>query len=221
MLLRDDSLPARELSASGILSASDVNTVSVLHPKSQRREHAMKQALKATLTCALVSGFLTAGTAIAAAQAPKNPPTPAQAITGTFTSLNQRIIAMAEDWPAEKYDFRLDAKATPPVRSFGEVLVHILSGNVYAAKAGRGEQANWDEIDTKTLPGKTEIVAALKKALADDTATLKGIPPERWATTLAPWLAVIEHDAEHYGQLIAYYRANGVIPPSSRPKGSK
>ena len=42
------------------------------------------------------------------------------------------------------------------------------------------------------------------------------IPPERFHTTLAPWLAVIEHNAEHYGQLIAYYRANGVVPPSSR-----
>jgi uncharacterized damage-inducible protein DinB len=177
----------------------------------------MKQAVKATLTCALVSGFLAAGTAIAAAQAPKTPPTPAQAITGTFVSLNQRIIAMAEDWPAEKYAFRLDDKATPPVRSFGEVLVHILSGNVYAAKAGRGEKASWDEIDVKTLPGKPEIVAALKKALADDQATLKATPADRWATTLAPWLSVIEHDAEHYGQLIAYYRANAVVPPSSRP----
>jgi len=181
----------------------------------------MKQAWKATFTCALVSGFLMATAALATAQAPKNPPTPGQAITDTFVRLNQQIIAMAEDWPAEKYGFRLDAKATPPVRSFGEVLVHILSGNAYAAKAGKGEKASWDEVDPKTLPGKTEIVAALKKSVADATATLKGIPEERWATTLAPWLGVIEHNAEHYGQLIAYYRANSVVPPASRPKASK
>jgi uncharacterized damage-inducible protein DinB len=180
----------------------------------------MKHARGAALTCALVSGFLLSAATIAGAQ-PKTPPTPAQAITATFTNLNQRILAMAEDWPAEKYEFRLDAKANPPVRSFGEVLVHILSGNAYAAKAGRGEKASWDEVDPQTLHGKAEIVAALKKSVDDATATLKGIPPEKFQTTLAPWLSVIEHDAEHYGQLIAYYRANSVIPPTSRPKDSK
>jgi hypothetical protein len=29
---------------------------------------------------------------------------------------------------------------------------------------------------------------------------------------------VMEHSAEHYGLLVAYYRANGIVPPSSRPK---
>jgi hypothetical protein len=27
---------------------------------------------------------------------------------------------------------------------------------------------------------------------------------------------VIEHAAEHYGQLVVYYRANGLVPPESR-----
>jgi DinB superfamily len=181
----------------------------------------MTQARPA-LTCALVSGFLIAAAAIAAAQTPpKAPPTPAQSITNNFVRLNQEILAMAQDWPAEKYDFRLDAKANPPVRSFGEVLVHVMSGNVYAAKIGRGEKANWDEIDPKTLQGKAAIVAAFKKSVDDSTAALKAIPPEKFQTTLAPWLSVIEHNAEHYGQLIAYYRANSVVPPSSRPKGSQ
>ena len=183
----------------------------------------MKQARGVMLTGVLVSGFLVTAATLATGQEGKSktPPTPAQSITGTFTSINNRIIAMAEDWPAEKYNFRLDPKANPPVRTFGEVLVHVLSGNVYAAKAGRGEQVQWDEIDPKTLPGKTEIVAALKKAQADATATLKATPPEKFATTLSPWLAVLEHDAEHYGLLIGYYRANSVVPPSSRPKGTK
>jgi hypothetical protein len=29
---------------------------------------------------------------------------------------------------------------------------------------------------------------------------------------------LIEHSAEHYGQLVVYYRANGLVPPESRPK---
>jgi hypothetical protein len=182
----------------------------------------MKQ-VRTTLICALTSVMVGAVAAVALAQNPpqKPPPTPAQAITATFTSLNQRILQMAEDWPEAKYGFRLDEKANPPVRSFGEVLVHIMGGNIHAAKRGRGEPSNWDEVDPKTLNGKAAIVAAYKKSMDDAIASLKAVPPEQFQKTLAPWLSVIEHNAEHYGQLIAYYRANGVVPPSSRKGGSQ
>jgi hypothetical protein len=29
---------------------------------------------------------------------------------------------------------------------------------------------------------------------------------------------VIEHSGEHYGQLVVYYRVNGMVPPDSRGK---
>src|SRR5262245_59120854 len=104
---------------------------------------------------ALTTVLVGAIAVLAAAQpAQKPPPTPAQALTNTLTSLNQRILEMAEDWPEAKYGFRLDEKANPPVRTFGEVVVHIMGGNIYAAKRGRGENAQWDEVDAKTLKGK-------------------------------------------------------------------
>jgi hypothetical protein len=28
----------------------------------------------------------------------------------------------------------------------------------------------------------------------------------------------LQHSSEHYGLLVAYYRANGLVPPESRPK---
>jgi hypothetical protein len=121
---------------------------------------------------------------------------------------------MAQDFPADKYDF----KPTKEVRSFGEVILHVLAGNVYVAKAGRGEQANWDELNPKDFKGKAEIVAALQKSITDAEATLKNTPEERFAKTLSPWMGVIEHSAEHYGQLVVYYRVNGMTPPESRPK---
>jgi hypothetical protein len=30
------------------------------------------------------------------------------------------------------------------------------------------------------------------------------------------WHVAIEHSAEHYGQLVVYYRANNLVPPDSR-----
>ena len=32
----------------------------------------------------------------------------------------------------------------------------------------------------------------------------------------AIWMSAIEHSAEHYGQLVVYYRANNLVPPDSR-----
>jgi len=123
---------------------------------------------------------------------------------------------MAKDFPEDKYGYH----PAEGVRSFGDVIVHIASGNVYAAKAGRGENVQWNELDVKDYKTKAAIVAVLEKSITDATATLKATPAENFNKTLAPWLSVIEHAAEHYGQLVVYYRANGLVPPESRPKNS-
>jgi uncharacterized damage-inducible protein DinB len=155
--------------------------------------------------------LLLLASALAFAQAPS---TPAKSFTAAFQDVNRRLLDMAKDFPEAKYGYR----ATKDVRSFGEIIVHVSSGNAYAAKAGRGEKANWDEIDPKGYTTKAAKVALLEKTIADADATLKAIPEDRWAKTVQPWLAVIEHAGEHYGQLVVYYRNNGMVPPESRPK---
>ena len=166
------------------------------------------------LIARLVSVLALVAAASAAAQAPRQPPTPGQQIKGNFVSVNKRLLEMAEDFPADKYDYR-PAKG---VRSFGEVIVHVTSGIVYAAKAGRGEKVQWDELDAKNYKTKDQIVGLLQKSIADANATLKSVPEDSFAKNLQPWLSVIEHSAEHYGLLVAYYRANGLVPPASRPQ---
>ena len=138
----------------------------------------------------------------------------ADSVRGHFISLNNRILEMAKDFPEDKYSFRL----RPEMRSFGEVIVHIASGNAYAAKAGRGENVNWDEIDPKDYKTKAEIVALMEKTIADANARLKALPDVSFSKTIEPWIGVTEHSAEHYGLLVGYYRANGIVPPTSRPK---
>jgi hypothetical protein len=155
--------------------------------------------------------------AISAPAQQKAPPSPAKQIGSTFAYVHKNILDMAQDFPAEKYDFRLK----PEMRSFGEVIVHVTSGVVYAAKEGRGENVNWDEIDAKNYKSKAEIVALLQKSIGDANATLKSLPEESFTKNLNPWLSVIEHSGEHYGLLVAYYRANGMVPPTSRPQPKK
>lgn len=156
------------------------------------------------------------GMAALVAQSGRPPATPAHQIDRTFSGVNAKVIAMAKDFPADKYDFRLK----PEMRSFGEVLVHIASGNAYAAKAGRGEKAKWEEFDAKNYAGKDAIVALVEKSAGDAEAVLKGLPEAAFAKSVQPWVGVLEHTAEHYGLLVAYYRANGIVPPDSRPTNS-
>ena len=144
----------------------------------------------------------------------QQPPTPAKSFSQAFGYVNHKILEMAEDFPEAKYGFRIAKES----RSFQEMLIHVASGNIYGAKAGRGEKVNWDELDPKKYATKAETVAALRKSIEDADATLKAVPEERFAKTVEPWLSVIEHAAEHYGQLVAYYRASGMVPPDSRPK---
>jgi hypothetical protein len=142
----------------------------------------------------------------------QQPKTPAEEVAGVFADVNRKVLDMAKDFPAEKYDYKL----RPEMRPFGAVIVHIASGNVFAAKAGRGEKVKWDELDPANYKTKEQAVALLEKSIADARATLKSRPAESFHQSVEPWLSVTEHAGEHYGLLVAYYRANGMVPPASR-----
>ena len=119
---------------------------------------------------------------VALSNARAQPGTPAQSFHAQFIDLNRRLLDMAKDWPADKYGYR----ATKDVRSVGEIIVHVASGNVYAAKAGRGEKVEWTELDPKNYKAKAEIVALLEKSINDATATLKATPDDRFTKTVQP-----------------------------------
>jgi DinB superfamily len=140
------------------------------------------------------------------------PKTAPQQLRSYFTAVDKEILEMAKDFPEDKYDFRLK----PEMRSFGEVIVHVASGNLYADKAGRGEKVKWDELNGKDYKTKAAIVALLEKAIGDSEGTLKGVSDESLTKSIEPWLGVLQHSSEHYGLLVAYYRANRLVPPASR-----
>jgi hypothetical protein len=139
--------------------------------------------------------------------------TPAEALQRNFDYINNKVLEMAEDFPADKYNYKLN----PEMRTFGAVIVHIASGNIYAAKAGVGEKVKWDEEDPATYPTKAACVELLKKSIASANRAIKA-NPEGPDKNLQPFLSVLQHSSEHYGLLVAYYRANGLVPPESRPK---
>ena len=159
------------------------------------------------------TGYLIVFLAAALARSQAPPATAAAVLQENFDSVNRKVLDMAEDFPADKYGYQLK----PEMRSFGAVIVHIASGNVFAGKAGRGEKAKWDELDPGRYKTKADCVALLKKSIAEAGAAMRANPMGP-GKNLEPFLSVLQHSSEHYGLLVAYYRANGLVPPESRPK---
>lgn len=69
----------------------------------------------------------TLGASLATAQAPRPPQSASERLSRNFADINRKVLAVAEDFPADKYGFRLK----PEMRTFGEVIVHVASGVVF------------------------------------------------------------------------------------------
>ena len=161
------------------------------------------------------------------AEAGKSMPGASQIVLGQWNEIGRKLIAMAEDFPEEKYDF----KPTPEVRSFAEQMLHV-SGSVYYfvnPAEGKTMPAENDPPRAK-YKTKADIVAFAKKCVEDGAATIKAkgdkgmnewiSDPESKQQMHVSDLAyeLIEHSGEHYGQLVMYFRLSGLVPPESRPK---
>lgn len=164
--------------------------------------------------------FITLGAAAATAQAPEGI---WQGYDGEWMHVSQQLIALAEATPAEKFSWR----PAPGVRSTSEVYMHIAIANFYLLSVtGPKMPADLDDKMEKTVTAKPEVISWLKKSLeAVKTAHLAETPDHlrhkvkianRDATVDGMYLRIIVHANEHMGQLIAYARMTGVVPPWSK-----
>ena len=141
--------------------------------------------------------------------------------------VGKKLIAMAEDFPEDKYDF----KPTPAQRSFAEQLLHAAGSNYFLTNLAMGQKPPAEE-DPKRDQYKTkaDIVAFVKKSFADGAAAIKAKGDKGMSDLVVDPFAheqmrvsdlaygFVEHCGEHYGQLAVYYRLAGLVPPESRPK---
>jgi hypothetical protein len=152
---------------------------------------------------------------------------PSQAVLASWNEIGRKLIAMAEDFPENKYDF----KPTPAQRSFAEQLLHVAGSNYYVTYAVRGDKTKVDENPSRSVyKTKADVVAYVKKSFADGAAAIKAKgdkgmndlvvdPFAHQQARIYDWAyGFIEHSGEHYGQLVVYYRLSGLVPPESRPK---
>jgi uncharacterized damage-inducible protein DinB len=172
--------------------------------------------MKKTVVQVAILGLLglLVGTSAAWAQSAKKAPGPEQVLLHNWDGIGSKVIAMAKDWPADKYSYRPNDQ----VRTFGQILVHIAASNYYAINPAMGKSTKDLQDDPKEYQTKDQIVAFVQKSFADGDAALKAGGNSGALAHLGSWVGIIEHSGEHFGNLVTYYRNNGVVPPESRPK---
>ena len=167
--------------------------------------------------------FLLLSAATLVAQKPEFVEGLGQGYNGEWTHVSRQLIALAEAIPPEKYAWR----PAPGVRSTGEVFMHIAGTNFFLLnRMGDKTPADFASLNVeKVATDKAQVIEWLKRSLdavreahaaatpADLRKTEKFFDGQ--ATEDGLYLRLLIHANEHMGQLVAYARMNGVVPPWS------
>ena len=166
------------------------------------------------------------------AQTQNQPPSPARSrsdeMLDRWNGIGNKLIAMAQDFPEDKYDFKVQkdertfALNLLHAAALDFVLIRRISGSNIGPDFGEGDNPSRDAFKTKA-----DVVKFMQEAVADGAQVIQqqgdaGLDKtskffgNRLAHNSAIWTFAIEHSAEHYGQLVVYYRANNLVPPDSR-----
>ena len=187
--------------------------------------------------CALARVAVTLLAAVAMslssqAQTQNQPPSPAKSrsdeMLDRWNGIGNKLIAMAEDFPEDKYDFKLQkdertfALNLLHAAALDFVLIRRISGSNLGPDFGEGDNPTREQFKTKA-----DVVKFVQEAVADGAKVIQqqgdaGLDNttkffgNRMAHNSSIWTFAIEHSGEHYGQLVVYYRANNMVPPDSR-----
>jgi len=147
-----------------------------------------------------------------------------QGYDGEWVHVSRQLIVLAEATPAEKFTWR----PAEGVRSMSEVYMHIALTNFdLLSVIGPKMPADMTSDDMeKTVTAKADVIAWLKRSLEAVKTAHAAVKPadlrrkvkvdNHDATIDSVYLRIIIHANEHMGQLVAYARMNGIVPPWSK-----
>ena len=179
-------------------------------------------------TLLAVAGTSVCGQGQTQDQAPRPARSRSDEMLDRWNDIGKKLIAMAQDFPEDKYDFKLQKDE----RTFAQNLLHAaaldfvlirrISGSNLGPDFGEGDNPSRDVFKTKA-----DVVKFVQEAVADGAQVIQqqgdaGLDNtskffgNRLAHNSSIWMLAIEHSGEHYGQLVVYYRANNLVLPDSR-----
>lgn len=135
-----------------------------------------------------------------------------------YMSIKNILLRSADKMPEENYSFR----TTPQVRTYGEMIAHIADTQIMVCAFAKGEQKKGNAAGKTS---KADLTAALKASFdycdpvydsmtdASGAQVIKMFGQDR--SKLGVLFFNVEHNNEMYGQMVAYMRIKGIVPPSS------
>jgi uncharacterized damage-inducible protein DinB len=180
-----------------------------------------------------------AGSAMTAAAAQSAATATAPVVTdlmGDVAQVQKKLLDLAHAFPAAKYDWR----PGPGVRSVREVFLHLTSDNYLMPAAlgapvdsatglKAGDFATAGAFEKKML-APDAVIAEMQKSFDHINAAMKAATPAKMTESVSlfgqtftgqgVWILTTTHMHEHLGQLIAYARMNGIVPPWNAKSGS-
>jgi hypothetical protein len=151
----------------------------------------------------------------------------AEKILERLQDIGGKTIAIAEDFPEDLYN-TYRPKGNPDVRTAAEILLHVADVNSRIAfrvsntqdKAALAAAGKLPDVRRFAYVSKPNTIAKVKESFAALRKAIQDNPdPETESdqgANLEAWLYAIGHSSEHFGNLVTYYRDNGLVPPTSR-----
>lgn len=141
-------------------------------------------------------------------------------VTPRFKELSTWLVQTVEQVPDSLYAY----KPNPAVRSMSEIMGHVANAHYLFCASALGEaepqHPDYEKATDKAtlLTGMNESVAYCERAyqIPDGEAMKATQFFGSTMTRLAVLVWNATHDGEHYGNLVVYMRANGIVPPSSQ-----
>lgn len=143
-----------------------------------------------------------------------------ESIRGQHNLIKGNLVKTAEKVPDAVWAFR----PTPDVRTFAQIMGHIIDSSLGICAAGAGEKAVPVNAE-KTMSTKAQLSKALGDAMAYCDNVLTGMDDKKamevtkfftGPSTRGMVIAFnTAHNFEHYGNLVTYMRINKIVPPSS------
>lgn len=165
------------------------------------------------LSLAVAAALIASGASAAMiVEQDKPAPTYESALARSWQNVHDKILVMAKDTAFP--DDKLGWKPHPDARSVMEELRHVTIGLEMTAAEARGEKFDFEareKADASKPKTRASVVSEMEAAIKASYPLVKSNPKPN----LIGWL---EHQGEHYGKLVTAYRANGIVPPISRPK---
>ena len=151
-------------------------------------------------------------------------PSMAAVAKSMHATIRRNLAEAAAAMPAEEYAF----KPTPQVRSFGQLIGHVVNANFFFCSQVKGERPPSTE-NYENTADKAALVKALNASLAycdgayADTndanfnQLVKAAGPNGGGQTARGSVLVFNtaHNNEHYGNIVVYMRLKGQVPPST------